>query len=150
MFGRVFWETKMRLFRTWSGLMLLFCLTRVAVGQTLGIASSAPVTSIDPHYHTLAPNESFDEHVFDRLVTRDPAGSMLPGLAVSWKLRDDRTWEFKLREARFHDGTEFTAEDVAYTLNRVPRVKNSPASFSIYTRAVTSTEIVDPHTILLR
>ena len=142
----------MRLFRTWSGLMLLFaiCLTRgAAVGQTLAIASSAPVTSIDPHYHTLAPNESFDEHVFDRLVTRDPAGSMLPGLAVSWKLRDDHTWEFKLREARFHDGTQFTAEDVAYTLNRVPRVKNSPASFSIYTKAVTSTEIVDPHTILL-
>ena len=29
-------------------------------------------------------------------------------------------------------------------------MKNSPASFSIYSRAVTSTEIVDPHTILLR
>ena len=75
---------------------------------------------------------------------------MIPALAVSWKLRDDRTWEFKLRDVRFHDGTPFVAEDVAYTLNRVPRVKNSPASYSIYTKAVTSTEIVDPHTILLR
>ncbi len=44
---------------------------------------------------------------------------------------------------------QFTAEDVAYTLNRVPRVKNSPASYAIYTKAVTGTEIVDPHTILL-
>jgi peptide/nickel transport system substrate-binding protein len=135
-----------------SGLFLLFVLCRslgMAHGQTLGIASSAPVTSIDPHYHTLAPNASFDSHVYETLVTRDAAGTMIPGLAVSWKLRDDRTWEFRLREAKFHDGTQFTAEDVAYTLNRVPRVKNSPASYAIYTKAVTGTEIVDPHTILL-
>jgi hypothetical protein len=41
-------------FRALSGLALLFvCLTLGrAHGQTLGIASSAPVTSIDPHYHT--------------------------------------------------------------------------------------------------
>jgi peptide/nickel transport system substrate-binding protein len=137
--------------RALSGLLLLFALClRPAVGQTLGIASSAPVSSIDPHYHTFAPNESFSAHVFERLVTRNAAGQLIPALAISWRLRDDRTWEFKLRDAKFHDGTPFTAEDVAYTLNRVPRVKNSPASYSIYTKAVTGTEIVDPHTILLR
>ena len=37
-----------------------------------------------------------------------------------------------------------------YSLNRVPKVKNSPASYSIYTKAVIGTEIVDAHTILLR
>jgi peptide/nickel transport system substrate-binding protein len=140
-------------FRALPGLFLLLLLCRLptpAHGQTLAIASSAPVTSVDPHYHTLAPNASFDAHVYEALVNRDAAGAMIPGLAVSWKLRDDRTWEFRLREAKFHNGTEFTAEDVAYTLNRVPRVKNSPASYAIYTQAVIGTEIVDPHTILLR
>jgi peptide/nickel transport system substrate-binding protein len=138
--------------RALSGLFLLFALCRflgVAHGQTLSIASSAPVTSIDPHYHTLAPNASFDTHVYEALVARDASGAMIPGLAVAWKLRDDRTWEFRLRAAKFHDGTQFTADDVAYTLNRVPRVKNSPASYAIYTKAVTGTEVVDPHTILL-
>ncbi len=105
-----------------------------AAAQTLNIASSAPVTSIDPHYHTLSPNESFGSHIYERLVDRDAGGHMIGGLAESWKLRDDRTWEFKLRTATFHDGTPFTAEDVAYTLARVPRVKNSPASFSVYSR----------------
>jgi peptide/nickel transport system substrate-binding protein len=119
------------------------------MAQTLNIASSAPVTSIDPHYHTLTPNESLDGHIYERLIDRDPGGNMIPGLALSWKLRDDRTWEFKLRTATFHDGTPFTAQDVAYTLARVPHVKNSPASFSVYTKAVTGTEIVDDHTILL-
>src|ERR1700712_2284323 len=93
-------------FRTLSGLMLFFVacvMGRGSVGQTLGtatlgIASSAPVTSIDPNYHTFSPNESFSAHVFERLVTRDPAGAMIPGLAVSWKTVDDRTWEFKLRD----------------------------------------------------
>ena len=108
-------------------------LTGSAWAQTLNIASSAPVTSIDPHYHTLSPNESLGSHIYERLVDRDAGGHMIGGLAESWKLRDDRTWEFKLRTATFHDGTPFTAEDVAYTLARVPRVKNSPASFSIYT-----------------
>ena len=120
-----------------------------ARAQTLVIGSSAPVTSIDPHYHTLAPNESLADHIYDQLVLRDANGKTIPGLALSWRLKDEKTWEFKLRTTKFHNGADFTAEDVAYTLNRVPHVKNSPASFSVYTKAVTSTEIVDPHTILL-
>ena len=132
------------------GLLIWAALTGGAAAQTLNIASSAPVTSIDPHYHTLSPNESLDSHIYERLVDRDASGHMLPGLAESWRLVDDRTWEFKLRTTNFHDGTPFTAEDVAYTLARIPRVKNSPASFSAYSRAVTSTQIIDPHTILLK
>ncbi len=120
-----------------------------ASAQTLGIASSAPVTSMDPHYHTLAPNESAHSNIYDRLIAREASGKAVPGLATSWTLKDDRTWEFKLREATFHNGAKFTAEDVAYSLDRVPRVKNSPASFSIYTKAVTGVEIVDPRTIRL-
>jgi peptide/nickel transport system substrate-binding protein len=131
------------------GLLVGTMLTGGAWAQTLNIASSAPVTSIDPHYHTLSPNESMDSNIYERLVDRDAAGHMIGGLAVSWRRLDDLTWEFKLRTATFHDGTPFTAEDVAYTLARVPRVKNSPASFTLYSRAVTSTEIIDPHTILL-
>jgi peptide/nickel transport system substrate-binding protein len=133
-----------------AGLSVFILGLSSALGQTLVIASSAPVTSIDPHYHTLAPNESFAAHVYERLATADSEGHTIPALAIGWKLRDDRTWEIDLREAKFHDGTPFTAEDVAYTLSRVPRVKNSPASYGLYTKAVTGTEIVDPHTILLR
>jgi peptide/nickel transport system substrate-binding protein len=40
----------------------------------------------------------------------------VPGLATSWKRVDDRTIEIKLRTgARFHNGDEVTAEDVAFT-----------------------------------
>ena len=73
--------------RVWSWLMLMFAVcfcNGAASGQSLGIASSAPVTSIDPHYHTLAPNEALGAHIFERLVYRDAEGRMIPGLAVSW------------------------------------------------------------------
>src|ERR1700679_3137160 len=117
-------------------------LTGSATAHTLDIASPAPVPSTEPHYHTLSPNESLDSHIYERLVDRDPAGHMIGGLAESWKLGDARTGGFKLRPPTFPDGTPFPADDVAYTLARVPRVKNSPASFSVYSRAVTSIEIV--------
>ncbi len=123
---------------------------RPAVAQKLSIGVAAPVTSIDPHYHTLSPNQSMASHIFNRLVDMDPTAHPVPSLALSWKLVDDHTWEFKLRNAKFHDGSDFTAEDVAFTLARVPRVLNSPGSYSIYTKAVTGVEIVDPHTIRLR
>ncbi len=140
----------MRLRGAFGVAALLTSLATSGVAQTLTLAVGAPVTSIDPHYHNLTPNNALAAHIFDRLVDRDADSRPIPGLAESWKLVDDRTWEFRLRDVKFHDGSPFTAEDVAYTLQRVPRVKNSPSSFAAYTSAVTGVEIVDPHTIRLR
>jgi peptide/nickel transport system substrate-binding protein len=121
-----------------------------SVAQNLVMAVSAPITSIDPHYHTFTPNESLSAHIFESLVQMDPQSRPIPGLAESWKLIDDKTWEFRLRHGvHFHDGSEFTAADVASTIARVPTVKNSPGPFTIYTKAITGVEIVDPYTIRL-
>ena len=48
---------------------------------------------------------------------------------------------------RFHDGAPFTADDVLFTLRRLPVVPNSPSSFSIYTTAIARAEAVDPWTL---
>ncbi|MSQ73831.1 MAG: hypothetical protein EXR27_21555 [Betaproteobacteria bacterium] len=37
----------------------------------ISIALGADVTSIDPHYHNLTPNNNIAEHVFETLVTKD-------------------------------------------------------------------------------
>jgi peptide/nickel transport system substrate-binding protein len=117
---------------------------------TLRIAVSAPVTSIDPHFHTLTPNESLDAHIFEKLVDVDAHAHLIPALATSWKLIDPQTWEFALRQGvTFQNGDPFTAEDVAFSLQRVPNVPNSPASFAIYTKSISRIEVVDPHTIRL-
>ncbi|UFN50922.1 ABC transporter substrate-binding protein [Roseomonas sp. OT10] len=122
-----------------------------ASGTMLNLAVAAPPTTLDPHYHTLSPNNMVAEHFFDQLVGRDARAQLRPGLAESWELIDDTTWEFKLRKGvRFHNGQEFTAEDVLFTLKRIPNVVNSPGSFAIYTKAIVGSEVVDPHTIRFR
>jgi peptide/nickel transport system substrate-binding protein len=123
-------------------------MTSAVSAQDLTIGLGANVTSIDPHFHNLSPNSSVAVHIFGRLIEQDDKQRLRPGLATEWKTIDDETWEFKLRQGvKFHDGSDFTAEDVVATLKRVPWVPNSPSSFAIYTRAITETTIVDPHTI---
>jgi peptide/nickel transport system substrate-binding protein len=74
----------------------------------------------------------------------------VPALARSWTAVEPNVWEFRLREdARFHDGSAFTADDVAFTLARVPAVQGGPGGYAIYTRPVKEVVIVDPHTVRL-
>jgi len=53
------------------------------------------------------------------------------------------------RDVKFHDGSDFTADDVVFSL-RGETIKNSPSSFTVYTKAITGTQVVDPHTVRLR
>jgi peptide/nickel transport system substrate-binding protein len=116
--------------------------------QTVTVGLSADVTSIDPHFHLLSPNQNLADHVFNRLIERNDALRMLPSLALSWRAVDELTWEFKLRpNVTFHDGSPFTAEDVQFSIERVPTIKDSPGTFSIYTKEITGIQIVDPLTI---
>lgn len=116
--------------------------------KDLVIALSTPVTTVDPHFHNLTPNNGMAAHVFETLVKTDPALKTYPGLAESWKALSDTEWEFKLRkDVKWHNGEPFTAEDVAATIKRIPNVPNSPASFAVFVRAITDVNIVDSHTI---
>ena len=83
------------------------------------MAVGAPVTSLDPHYHQLSPNNAVADMIFDRLVEQDDQSRNVPGLALNGARSGRPTWEFKLRpDVRFHNGSDFTAEDVAFTLQR--------------------------------
>jgi peptide/nickel transport system substrate-binding protein len=119
--------------------------------QTLNLAVGAPVTSLDPHYHALSPNYAVADMLFDSLTSFDANARVVARLAESWKPVAEDVWEFKLRpNVRFHNGNAFTAEDVAFTIARVPTVPNSPSSYGIYTRAIKSVEVVDPLTVRFR
>ena len=119
--------------------------------RDINIGLQAAITSMDPHFHNLSPNNSMMLHVFDPLIKRDENQKLAPGLATSWKALDDLTWEFKLRKSvRFHDGSPFTAEDVAFTLKRAPDVPNSPSSFATFVKPITEVKIVDPHTVIFK
>ncbi|MEO3474362.1 ABC transporter substrate-binding protein [Roseomonas sp. CAU 1739] len=121
-----------------------------ARAQTLTIGSAAPVTTIDPHFHNVGPNNALTMHIFDRLVERDGRARPHPSLAASWRVVSDTVWEFKLREGvTWHDGRPFTADDVVFTFARVPNVPNSPGGFGGFLRAITRVEVVDQYTLRL-
>ncbi|MCW3477217.1 ABC transporter substrate-binding protein [Limobrevibacterium gyesilva] len=119
-----------------------------AKDATLRIGMAAAPSAMDPHYHVLATNQSVLSHIFETLVRQDAAQKLIPGLAASWRLVGDTTWEFQLREGvAFHDGSPFTAADVVFSLGRVPKVPNSPSSFAIFLKQIATTEVVTPHVI---
>lgn len=135
--------------RTAAGTTLVAALWAMgATAQTLTMGVGSPVTSLDPHFHQLSPNNAVADMVFDKLVETDEKARNQPGLATEWRAVAPTTWEFRLREGvRFHNGSDFTAEDVAFTLGRLPNVPNAPSSFAAYSRPITRIEIVDPLTI---
>ena len=123
----------------------------VALSADLRIAVSSEPNSMDPHYHALAPNNNLAAHIFEALTRFDSDSRLGPALAESWRLIDETTWEFKLRKGvKFHDGSELTAEDVAWSLDRPATIKSSPGPFTLYTKQIVSKEIVDPLTIRLK
>ena len=117
----------------------------------LRIGLSADVTTMDPHFLATQPNLTVGYHVFDALVHVDEKTRLTPGLATSWRAVDATTWEFKLRpNVKFHDGSDLTAEDVMFSLERPLNIKGSPGGFASYVRAIVSKEIVDKQTIRLK
>jgi peptide/nickel transport system substrate-binding protein len=118
--------------------------------QELRVGLAATITSLDPHFHVIGSNSAMARNIFDGLVNQDDSQRLVPGLAESWRVVDPVTWEFTLREgARFHDGTPVTAEDVAASLRRVPRIRNSPSSFLPFIRPITGIQVVDARTVRL-
>ena len=122
---------------------MLASTTALAANLTVGLGTD--VTSIDPHYHNLTPNNNVAAHLFGYLVERNEKSQPQPGLATEWKAIDPLTWEFKLRKGvKFHDGSDFTAADVVASIERVPKVPNSPSPFTAYTKQIQKMDVVDP------
>jgi peptide/nickel transport system substrate-binding protein len=120
--------------------------------KDLTVGLSASTTSMDPQFYVVGPNSAMARNIFDGLVNQDDKQQIQPALAVSWQIVDDTTWEFKLREGvKFHDGSDFTAEDVVASIKRIPLAStNSPSSFAAYVKAITDVEAVDPLTVRIK
>ena len=104
---------------------------------------------------TLLPNTIVDwttnnmvEHMYDRLVDRDPKTyKPIPMLATSWKVVDNTTWEFSLRSGvKFHNGAPFDAQSVKATMDYIKNPANKTHYASRWS-LVKEVQIVDPYTV---
>ena len=137
--------------RALGALVLAASMSVPALAADLTVGLSTPITSLDPHFHNLTPNNSLGRHVFETLITQSETQQLRPGLAESWKSLNDLEWEVRLRKGvKFHNGQEFTADDVIATFKRVPNVPNSPASFAFFVRPIVDIKAPDKHTLRLK
>jgi peptide/nickel transport system substrate-binding protein len=130
--------------------VLLGGVSSAALAADLTIGVRAGPLSIDPDFTAAGTHAEAMKHIYDSLIKSGNNLELEPGLATSWTAIDDSTWEFKLRPGvKFHDGSDFTAEDVKFSIERIPRVAG-PNPTTIYVRRVKAVEIVDPLTIRVK
>jgi len=88
--------------------------------DTLITAVAAGPVSMNPQAATEDANYSVVNNIFDALLQRDCTGNLEPSLATSWEKVDLVTWRFYLRKGvKFHNGNDFTWEDVKFTFERL-------------------------------
>jgi peptide/nickel transport system substrate-binding protein len=115
---------------------------------------SAPV-HFDLHQSGTVANISGQAPMYDCLLRRDPRDgqTIIPDLAQRWEVAPDgKKYTFHLRRGvKFHDGADFTAEDVKATYQRIV----SPPQGVVIPRsplfsAVSDIVVVDPYRIEFR
>src|SRR6056297_3417319 len=89
--------------------------------DTLRVAFTKELESVDSYFNSAREGVVLQRAIWDGLVYADPqTGDYKGNLATDWTWIDDTTLELKLREGvKFHDGSDFTADDVVYTVNFV-------------------------------
>ncbi len=116
-------------------------------GGWLKVATDSTAVGLDPHLTLAFSSYTFLENVYETLVRYDKTMDLEPSLATSWELPDDLTYIFHLRKGvKWHDGTDFTAEDVKFSFERLidPNTK-APRGKSF--KSISKIEIPDKHTV---
>src|SRR5258706_2825727 len=88
--------------------------------KLLRYASQIDPGTMDPHALASVYNNRVLSQIYESLLDRDERFKPTARLALSWTALDGgKGWRFKLRPGvKFHDGTPFTADDVAFNVKR--------------------------------
>ncbi|MBP38134.1 MAG: ABC transporter substrate-binding protein [Dehalococcoidia bacterium] len=122
-------------------------------GGTLKLAAHGPPAHFDFYASNTIANIGSQAPMYNKLVRKLGVSTDLPitgDLAHSWEIAPDaKTYTFFLRDGvKFHDGSEFSAEDVKASYDRIifPQgdlVSGRKTNFG----AVTAVNVVDPLTV---
>jgi peptide/nickel transport system substrate-binding protein len=110
-------------------------------------ATFAWPTYIDPAVGSDFSSTSSLVNLYDTLVFPNTEGGVDPHVAESWDVSDDGlTWTFHLKEGvKFHNGSELTASDVAFSMNRMLEIGEGLAY--VFLGTVDSVAAVDDYTV---
>jgi len=117
--------------------------------NVLVMARSADTTGLDPHTQTAFASFRLLELIYEPLVNLDPALNIIPALAESWTFSDDsKTLTMNLRQGvKFHDGSDFTSEDVKASFDRILKEETGAATRSNFL-SIDTIETPDDYTVV--
>jgi len=124
-------------------------------GGTLRYGVHTAPAHFDVHQSGTVANIGAQSPMYDTLIRRDPRDgqTIIPDLAHKWDVSPDgKKYTFHLRKGvKFHDGAEFTAEDVKATFERIARPPKGVVipRTSLFT-AVGEIVVLDPYRIEFR
>ena len=112
------------------------------MGNAKEITNPTPFTMSSVDHYIKASS------MFEPLVAAAKDGSIQGVLATSWEANDDQSvWTFKLREGvKFHDGSDMTAEDVAWSVEYARNPENASTGQDEMA-LVKEVEALDDHTV---
>ena len=115
--------------------------------QLLRVAWEPPVT-LDPSNLSSDSEVAVANAVYDYLLDTNASAQIVPRLAQTWEVSEDGlTYTLNLVEnAKFHDGSDFTANDVVWTFSRLRDPEQSSAAD--FFSNIEEVEAVDTHVVV--
>lgn len=107
-----------------TGILAAALLASTSIGasaETIRWARVGDALTLDPHSQNEGPSHTLRHQMYEPLIIRDMSGAFQAALATDWapSETDPNVWTFNLREGvKFHDGADFTAEDVVFSFER--------------------------------
>ena len=120
-------------------------------GGTLRVGLWTSQEGMDAAISTYRTSRLVTEQLYSTLTALDVDGRPYPDLAEWIEISDDaRTYTFGIRPGvRFHDGTPLTADDVAFSLNRLLELGEG-YHFDPWVVTMAGADVVDTATVRLR
>lgn len=126
--------------------------TGTASAADLVIGLQQEPTSLDPTADATASIDGMlTQNVYESLTIAAENGEVHPNLAKGWDISEDGlTYTFHLNEGvKYHDGTEFNADDVIYSFNRAMAEDSVNPSKKIF-KSIESVTAIDPLTVEIK
>jgi peptide/nickel transport system substrate-binding protein len=109
-----------------------------------------------PSINSLSPSFDPDSYavisqIYDPLIMFDLEGEAQAGLAIKWRQESPTKWRFWLRkQVKFHDGSEFSGQDVVDTFQYILNPKNNAGNRWIF-KTIKSVELdsMDPYQVII-
>jgi peptide/nickel transport system substrate-binding protein len=132
-----------------AALFLVSALHGTGAETKLSFAQGTDANALDPANATGTVTASIIFHMYNALTRTTSDGEVVGDLATSFKALNDTTWEFKLRKGvKFHNGEDFNAASVKFTVDRIldTSKKYKMTSDFLFIKEV---KIIDDYTINL-